>query len=58
MGFGPLMGGWRLAGTATVSADGTRAVADPGVGLARFCGVCGLACIKRRVAQQANRVAQ
>ncbi|HEV8471165.1 MAG TPA: RHS repeat-associated core domain-containing protein [Methylomirabilota bacterium] len=50
-----VVAGWRLAGTATVSADGTRAVADPGVGLARFCGVCGLACIKRRVAQQANR---
>ena len=46
--------GWRLAGDATVSADGTRAVSDPGVGLARFCGVCGIACIKRKVAGQPN----
>jgi len=46
--------GWRLAGDATVSADGTQAVADPGVGLERFCGVCGIACIKRKVAGQPN----
>jgi RHS repeat-associated protein len=46
--------GWRLAGDATVSADGTRAVSNPGVGLARFCGVCGIACIKRKVAGQPN----
>lgn len=46
--------GWRLAGDATVSADGTRAVSDPGVGLARFCGVCGIACIKRKAAGQPN----
>jgi RHS repeat-associated protein len=46
--------GWRLAGDATVSADGTRAVSDPGVGLARFCGVCGIACIKRKATGQPN----
>ena len=46
--------GWRLAGDATVSADGTRVVSDAGVGLARFCGVCGIACIKRKVAGQPN----
>lgn len=46
--------GWRLAGDATVSVDGTRAVSGPGVGLARFCGVCGIACIKRKVAGQPN----
>jgi RHS repeat-associated protein len=34
--------GWRMAGTGTVSDDGTRVVSDPGVGLERFCGVCGL----------------
>jgi RHS repeat-associated protein len=46
--------GWRLAGDATVSADGTRVVSNAGVGLARFCGVCGVACIKRKVAGQPN----
>jgi RHS repeat-associated protein len=46
--------GWRLAGEATVSADGTRAVSNPGVGIARFCGVCGIACIKRKIAGQPN----
>ena len=46
--------GWRFAGDATVTADGTRAVADPGVGIARFCGVCGIACIKRKLASQPN----
>ncbi|MGH6690375.1 MAG: IPT/TIG domain-containing protein, partial [Gammaproteobacteria bacterium] len=34
--------GWRLAGLGTVSADGSRIVSDPGVGLSRFCGACGL----------------
>ena len=46
--------GWRLAGDATVSADGTRVVSKPGVGLARFCGVCGIACIKRKATGQPN----
>ena len=35
---------WRMAGTGTVSADGLTIAADPGVGIARFCGVCGLSC--------------
>ena len=35
---------WRMAGTGTVSADGQAIVSDPGVGIARFCGVCGLSC--------------
>jgi RHS repeat-associated protein len=35
---------WRLAGLGTVSADGQRIASDPGVGIARFCGVCGLSC--------------
>jgi RHS repeat-associated protein len=35
---------WRMAGTGTVSADGETIVSDPGVGIARFCGVCGLSC--------------
>src|SRR6267378_6777741 len=35
---------WRLAGLGTVSTDGQTIVSDPGVGIARFCGVCGLSC--------------
>jgi RHS repeat-associated protein len=35
---------WRLAGLGTVSEDGRTIASDPGVGIARFCGVCGLAC--------------
>ena len=35
---------WRLAGLGTVSDDGQTIVSDPGVGIARFCGVCGLSC--------------
>ena len=35
---------WKLAGTGTVSDDGQTIVSDPGVGIARFCGVCGLSC--------------
>lgn len=45
---GSPMGGtgqWKKAGEGTVSEDGQRVVSDPGVGLPRFCGVCGLACI-------------
>ena len=49
-----VVAGWRLAGDATVTADGTRVVSKPGVGLARFCGVCGIACIKRKVSGQPN----
>jgi RHS repeat-associated protein len=46
--------GWRRAGTGTVTDDGTTVVADAGVGLQRFCGVCGLFCILRAQAGQAN----
>ena len=35
---------WRLAGLGTVGEDGRTIVSDPGVGIARFCGVCGLSC--------------
>jgi len=43
---------WRLAGLGTVSEDGTRIVSDPGVGIQRFCGVCGLFCFIRNQAGQ------
>jgi RHS repeat-associated protein len=46
--------GWRLAGEGTVSADGLAIVSDPGTGLARFCGVCGLACFIARQRAQPN----
>ncbi len=44
----------RLAGLGTVSADGSRVVSNPGVGIARFCGVCGTTCIRQRTDAQAN----
>ena len=50
--------GWRLAGEGTVSDDGSTVVTDPGVGLQRFCGVCGIWCIIKRVATQVNRMLQ
>jgi len=46
--------GWRLAGLGTVSADGSRIVSDSGVGLSRFCGVCGIFCIIKNQLGQAN----
>jgi RHS repeat-associated protein len=46
--------GWRLAGLGTVSADGSRIVSDPGVGISRFCGVCGVFCILANLDKQAN----
>ncbi|MFZ5876324.1 MAG: RHS repeat-associated core domain-containing protein [Nitrospirota bacterium] len=46
--------GWRLAGLGTVSADGSRIVSDPGVGIQRFCGVCGLTCWLANQAKQLN----
>lgn len=49
-------GEWRLAGLATVSADGSQVVADPGVGLQRFCGVCGLTCLKKLIDSLFNKV--
>lgn len=39
-------GEWKIAGQATVSADGKTARMTSG-GLTRFCGVCGLACLQR-----------
>ena len=39
-------GQWKIAGQATVSADGKTAKMTQG-GLTRFCGVCGLACLQR-----------
>ncbi|MCW5631785.1 MAG: Ig-like domain-containing protein [Rubrivivax sp.] len=42
---GSPMGGsgeWKLAGMGTISADGKRVESNPGVGIPRFCGVCGL----------------
>lgn len=37
---------WVKAGLGTVSTDGQTVVSDPGVGIARFCGVCGVWCLK------------
>ena len=45
---------WRLAGQGTVSADGSRVVSDPGVGISRFCGVCGVFCIIKNFSTQPN----
>lgn len=45
---GSPMGGtgeWKVAGQGTVSADGRTVQSNPGVGIPRFCGVCGLVCI-------------
>lgn len=42
---GSPMGGtgeWKIAGKGTVSPDGKTVVSNPGVGIPRFCGVCGL----------------
>jgi len=42
---GSPMGGsgeWKLAGPATISADGKTVTTDAGYGIPRFCGVCGL----------------
>lgn len=42
---GSPMGGageWKVAGLGTVSADGKTVDSNPGVGIPRFCGVCGL----------------
>jgi hypothetical protein len=46
---GSPMGGtgeWKVAGTGTVSPDGKMILTDPGVGVPRFCGVCGALCFK------------
>jgi YD repeat-containing protein len=47
-------GTWSLAGAGTVSADGSRVIADPGVGIERFCGVCGAICIQRQGERDPN----
>ena len=42
---GSPMGGtgeWKMAGMGTISSDGKQVVSNPGVGIPRFCGVCGL----------------
>jgi RHS repeat-associated protein len=42
---GSPMGGsgeWKIAGLGTVSPDGKTVASNPGVGIPRFCGVCGL----------------
>jgi RHS repeat-associated protein len=47
---GSPMGGtgeWKIAGQGTVSEDGTKVVSDAGVGIPRFCGVCGLTCLEK-----------
>lgn len=46
---GSPMGGtgqWKLAGLGTVSTDGKSVVSNPGVGIPRFCGVCGLVSLR------------
>ncbi len=47
-------GAWKLAGMGTVSSDGKKIISDPGVGIQRFCGVCGLPCFINRQATQPN----
>jgi hypothetical protein len=41
-------GVWKTSGTGTASADGSVIVTDPGSGIPRFCGVCGLSCFLRQ----------
>jgi RHS repeat-associated protein len=52
--FPGIPAGWRMAGLGTVSDDGARVVSNPGVGLERFCGVCGITCIRAKADAQAN----
>lgn len=40
------IGEWKQGGTGTVSADGSVIISDPGSGIPRFCGVCGLPCFQ------------
>ncbi len=46
--------GWTFAGTGTVSLDGSQIVSDAGVGIQRFCGVCGLFCWLKNQDSQPN----
>ncbi|MGH7427765.1 MAG: carboxypeptidase regulatory-like domain-containing protein, partial [Candidatus Methylomirabilaceae bacterium] len=52
--FPGVPGAWRRAGLGTVSADGQAIATDAGVGIERFCGVCGIACW---IALQAGEIA-
>ena len=47
-------GAWHMAGMGTVSEDGTKIVSDPGVGITRFCRVCGQTCFINRQDNQPN----
>jgi RHS repeat-associated protein len=47
--------GWTYAGNGTVSSDGSTIVSNSGVGIDRFCGVCGLWCWIKRQATLLNR---
>lgn len=38
-----------------MSTDGSMVISDPGVGISRFCGVCGTTCIIARTQTQENR---
>src|SRR5262249_66762 len=50
---------WRLAGTATVSADGRMITTDPGVGIPKFCcGAAAIAGANNPAAQQPGLTAQ
>lgn len=53
--FAGVPAGWRMAGMGTATEDGSTVVSDPGVGIERFCGVCGMVCFIRRVLEQLNR---
>jgi YD repeat-containing protein len=47
-------GAWKKAGLGTVSQDGSVIVSDLGVGIDRFCGVCGISCILAFEAGEVN----
>jgi hypothetical protein len=53
--FPGVLGAWRLAGMGTVSQDGATIASDPGVGIQRFCGGCGLSCFINNQDKQPNR---
>ena len=48
-------GAWKLAGKGTVSEDGATIKSDPGVGIPRFCGVCGVSCFGDKQQKQPSR---
>lgn len=52
--FPGVPGAWRYNGLGTVSEDGATITSDPGVGITRFCGVCGLSCFIKRQDTQPN----